>query len=143
MAQKAVGSSPISHPILRIPEVRCGVSPIFFALKVELSAKNRRFASLRCFKAADFRLEPRTSCAFWWLPSLSLRLALRRVAQKAVGSSPISHSIFFAQILGKKNMKPVKASLQAAAKRRFMHRRCASYFCVLDTPEACKTQSAS
>ena len=35
----------------------------FFALKVELSAKNRRFAPLRCFKAADFRLEPRTSCA--------------------------------------------------------------------------------
>jgi hypothetical protein len=24
-------------------------------------------------------------------------------------------------------MKPVKASLHAAAKRRFMHRRCASY----------------
>ena len=33
---------------------------------------------------------------------------------------------FFAQI-GQKNMKPVKASLHAAAKRRFMHRRCASY----------------
>ncbi len=79
----------VYHPIffVQIPEVRCGVSPIFFALKVELSAKNRRFASLRCFKAADFRLEPRTSCAFGWLPSLSLRLALRRVARKAVGLS--------------------------------------------------------
>ena len=73
------------HFFARIPEVLDGVSPIFFALKVELSAKNRQFASLRCFKAADFRLEPRTSCAFGWLPSLSLRLALRRVARKAFG----------------------------------------------------------
>ena len=29
------------HPIFGITEVRVSVSPIFFALKVELSAKNR------------------------------------------------------------------------------------------------------
>ena len=39
-------------------------------------------------------------------------------------------------------MKPEKASLHAP-KVRFMAHSAASYFCVLDTPEACKTQSAS
>ena len=39
-------------------------------------------------------------------------------------------------------MKPEKASLRAP-EVRFMARRAASYFCVLDTTKACKTQSAS
>ena len=43
---------------------------------------------------------------------------------------------------GQKNMKPEKASLHAP-QVRFMAQRAASDCCVLDTPEACKTQSAS
>jgi hypothetical protein len=38
-----------------------------------------------------------------------------------------SHPIFFAQIPGKKNMKPEKASLHTAVKRCFIIRRIASY----------------
>ena len=55
------------------------------------------------------------------------------------GSSPPAATIFALQ---KWWMKPEKASLHAP-KVRFMARSAASYFCVLDTPEACKTQSAS
>ena len=48
MAQEVTGSSPAYHPIFfaRIPEVRFGGSPIFFALKVQLSAKNPLSAPL-------------------------------------------------------------------------------------------------
>ena len=46
--------------------------------------------------------------------------------QKVESSNLSIPTIFFA-LTGQKNMKPVKASLHAAAKRRFMHRRCASY----------------
>ena len=35
------------------------------------------------------------------------------------------------------------AAVLHAPQVRFMAQRAASYFCVLDTPEACKTQSAS